>query len=42
MAKVKLDPAALMGFRISGTGGVTTSVKLGDKAGDKMGDKSAS
>jgi hypothetical protein len=41
MTKVKLDPAALLGFRIAATGVAATSVKLGDKAGTKEGDKSA-
>jgi hypothetical protein len=41
MAKVKLDPTKLMGYRIEALaeGAVKTGLKLGDKAGAKTGSK---
>lgn len=41
MAKVKLDPKKLMGYRIetSGSGTVKSGLKLGDKTGAKDGTK---
>lgn len=41
MAKVKLDPKKLMGYRIetSATDAVKSGLKLGDKVGTKAGTK---